>query len=357
MTLQARYAVIMAGGSGTRFWPASRRNFPKQFLPLGRGGESLLQATVRRAAAVVGAERVLVVAAARHEKVLREQLAALAPDALLLEPVGRNTAACIGWAAAHVRRRNAQGVVAALPADAFVGDEAAYRDVLNRALDTAESGAVVTLGVRPTRPETGYGYIAPGDATPDGARTVRAFIEKPDPERARQYVADGYLWNSGVFVFRVDTILAEIATHLPPLHAFLARWEAAARVGRGDAVVTSEYATLPSISIDHGVMEHARRIVVVPADFGWDDIGSWSAAWTLADKDERGNALTGGAIAVDAENCYARGSAGRAVVLLGTRDLVVVDTPDALLVVPRERAQDVRRVIERLERDGGDEHL
>lgn len=352
-----RYAVIMAGGSGTRFWPASRRAYPKQFLPLGRGGESLLQASARRAASVVGAAHVRVVAAARHADLLREQLAFLPPDALMLEPVGRNTAPCIGWAAAHVRRLDPQGVVATLPADAFIGDEVAYGAVLDRALGIAQGGAIVTLGVKPTRPETGYGYIERAEAVGDGSYRVRAFVEKPDAERARRFVADGHLWNSGVFVFRVDAILDEIAARLPALHEFLLRWHQAADAGTDASLIERDYHTLPSISIDHGVMEHARNVVVVPGEFGWDDIGSWSAAWTLADKDALGNALASDAMLIDAENCYVQASGKKLVVLLGTRDLVVVDTPDALLVVPRERAQEVRRVIERLEREGGDKYL
>jgi mannose-1-phosphate guanylyltransferase len=352
----AHHAVIMAGGSGTRFWPASRRAFPKQFLPLGRDGESLLQASARRAAGIVGREQVRVVAAARHEALLREQLSFLPPEALMLEPTGRNTAPCIGWAAAHVRRADARALVAVLPADPYIGDEVAFGAVVRRALDIAERGAVVTIGIRPTRPETGYGYLALGSDAGDGSFAVRAFVEKPDQDRAHRFVAEGHLWNSGMFVFRVDVMLDEIERQLPPLHAFLQRWSEATDA-EAAALIAREYATLPSVSIDHGVMEHARNVVVVPGAFGWDDVGSWSAAWALADKDVHGNVLSPGALSVDAENCYVQAGRDKRVVLLGTRDLVVVDTPDALLVVPRDRAQDVRRVVERLEREGSDKHL
>ncbi len=351
------FAVVMAGGSGTRFWPASRRARPKQFLPLGRGGESLLQASVRRAAAVVGLDRVRIVAGTRHAEAIRSQLPSLPATGLMLEPVGRNTAPCLGWAAAQLRRIAPEAVVVVLPADAYVGDEHAFAGVLLRALELAREGPIVTLGIRPTRPETGYGYIERGDPLANGAYRVRSFVEKPDAERAARFVAAGHFWNSGVFAFRVDVILAEIAAQLPALHEFLERWDRAAGEGTAEAMVEREYHALSSISIDHGVMEKAREVAVVPADFGWDDVGSWSAAWTLADKDARGNTLPADAIAIDAEGCYVQCAGGKRVVLLGTRDLVVIDTPDALLIAPRERAQDVRQIVERLELEGDEEYL
>lgn len=355
--MATRFAIVMAGGSGTRFWPASRASRPKQFLPLGRGGESLLQAAVRRAGTLVGLDRVCVVASLRHADAVRAQLPGLRPEHLLLEPEGRNTAPCLGWASAHLRRTDRDAVVAAFPADTYVGDEAAFFDAARRAFALAEGGPIVTLGLRPTRPEAGYGYLEPGDPLGPGAARLRAFVEKPDAERARALVSAGHLWNSGMFFFRADVLLAEIATHLPPLAAFLARWEAAADAGREAGLVAREFAELPAISIDHGVMEKARDVAVIPADFGWHDVGSWAAAWELADKDAAGNALPPDALAVDARGCYAHATGEKLVVLLGTHDLVVVDTPDALLVAPRERSQELREVVERLRRSGREDKL
>jgi mannose-1-phosphate guanylyltransferase len=353
--LAERFAIVMAGGSGTRFWPASRGARPKQFLALSGSDETLLQATVRRASALVGSERVLVVTSQRHAALAREQLPSLAPSQLLLEPAGRNTAPCIAWGTAHVRRRDPEGVIVALPADAHVADEAAFGRTLERAFQAAAGGSITTLGIAPTRPETGYGYLEVGDAVADGVHRVRAFVEKPTRDRARAFLEAGtFLWNSGIFLFRTDVILREIERHLPDLAAFVARCDEAARAGDGQetALVASEYAGLPSISIDHGVMEKAGGILVVPARFGWDDLGSWAAAWSLAHRDEHDNASNTELLAIDAQGCLARSTSGKLIVLLGMQDMVIVDTDDALLVMPRERAQDVSKVVSALKASG-----
>jgi mannose-1-phosphate guanylyltransferase len=359
-----RFAVVMAGGSGTRFWPASRAVRPKQFLSLGAGagaGETLLQATVRRAAAVVGSDHVLVVTSARHAAATAEQVPQLPASNVLLEPVGRNTAPCIAWASAHVRRRAPAAVIGALPADAHVGDEVAFGSALERGFAAAESGSIATIGVHPTRAETGYGYLElESPAKANGApQPVRAFVEKPDAERARAYFESGrHLWNCGMFFFPAAVILGEIARHLPEVAAFVTDCDAAASAGREHAFVSERYSALPSISIDYGVMEKATAIVVVPAAFGWDDMGSWAAAFELAQKDAEGNAaLAGDMLAIDAGGCLASARADKLVVLLGVRDLVVVDTDDALLVLPRARAQDVAKVVAALKASSRTRHL
>jgi mannose-1-phosphate guanylyltransferase len=357
-----RFAVVMAGGSGTRFWPASRAARPKQFLALGRKGtETLLQATVRRAAAAVGMDRVLVVASARHAAAIAEQIPALPGGNLLLEPIGRNTAPCIAWAAAHVRRRDPGAVIGVLPADPHIGDEREFAATLERAFVAAEGGVIATVGVTPTRAETGYGYLElAARADPGGAtQAVQAFVEKPTPERAQQYLRGGrHLWNSGMFFFPAALILREIARHLPQLAEFVEGCDRAAAVGAEAAFVAERYAALPAISIDYGVMENAQGIAVVPAAFGWDDVGSWAAAFELADKDGDGNAaLAGDLLAIDAGGCLASAHSGKLVVLLGVRDLVVVDTDDALLVLPRARAQDVAKVVAALKATGRDRRL
>ncbi|MDH5674638.1 MAG: sugar phosphate nucleotidyltransferase [Myxococcales bacterium] len=348
--MSQRFAVIMAGGSGTRFWPASRAAHPKQFLSLSGGDETLLQASVRRAAAVVGATQVLVVTSARHAETTRAQLPALPAENLLLEPQGRNTAPCIAWAIAHARRRDPQAVLAVLPADPHVGDEQAFEAVLQRALGVAEGGALVTVGITPNRPETGYGYVQVGEQCGDGARRVVAFVEKPDAERAEHFFASGdYLWNSGMFFFSAASMLTAIEAHLPQLARWVVECDEAARRGEEEGFVHDSYASLPSVSIDYGVMERADDILVVPGSFGWDDVGSWSAAWQLSQRDGDDNGCGGGEmLALDASGSYVSAPEGKLVALLGVEDLVVVDTPDALLVMPRERAQQVRRVLDEL---------
>jgi mannose-1-phosphate guanylyltransferase len=345
-----RFVVVMAGGSGTRFWPASRAERPKQFLQIGDSGETLLQATVRRAAALVGKDQVFVVTNARHGEPTREQLPDLPADNVMLEPAARNTAPCIAWAAGRIRRRSADAVIGVLPADPHIGDEKAFAAVLDRALSAAEGGSVVTIGIEPNRPETGYGYVDVGDPAGDGVNHVRAFVEKPTREKAVAFLEAGhYLWNSGMFFFRADTILREVERHLPELGEFVTKCDDAAARGQEAPFVQDAYAGLPKVSIDYGVMEKADDILVVPGSFGWDDIGSWSAAWELARKDGDGNAHGGGEqLSVDSRGCYTTTREGKLVALIGVEDLIVVDTGDALLVVPRDRAQDVREVVDAL---------
>jgi mannose-1-phosphate guanylyltransferase len=357
-----RFAVVMAGGSGTRFWPASRRARPKQFLSLGGGGdETLLQATVRRARDAVGLPQVLVVTSERHARATAEQVPDLPAANILLEPVGRNTAPCVGWASAHVRRRDPSAVIGVLPADPHIGDEIAFAATLERAFAGAETGSIVTIGVHPTRPETGYGYLeldSPVGAS-TAARPVHAFVEKPTAERAQAYVQTGrHLWNCGMFFFPASLILREITRHLPELSAFVAGCDEAAALGQEHAFVAERYPALPSISIDYGVMEKTSGILVVPAAFGWDDVGSWAAAFELAQKDRDGNAaVEGDLLAIDAGSCLTSTRADKLIVLLGVHDLVVVDTEDALLVLPRARAQDVAKVVAALKATSRDRHL
>jgi len=352
-----RFAIVMAGGSGTRFWPASRAKRPKQFLQLADSDESLLQATVRRAGALVGKANVLVVTNERHEAATREQLPKLALSNLLLEPDARNTAPCIGWATAVVQERDRNALIAVLPADSHIADEMAFGVTVERAMIAADSGILVTVGVTPTRPETGYGYVETGAAISDGVYRVGAFVEKPDLARAESYVASGkYLWNSGMFFFRADVMLAAIGRNLPAIRAFANALVTTAPKARA-ALIKEKFPELPSISIDYGVMEKEREIAVVPGNFGWDDVGSFSAAWQLAEKDADGNAARGEALFEGARDCYVSAPEGKLVAMLGTTDLVVVDTADALLVMPRSRAQDVRKIIDALNATGRTRHL
>lgn len=349
------HAVIIAGGAGTRFWPASRVKRPKQLLSLaGAGDESLLAATVRRVRALCPPERVWVATGRHLLDATRAELPELSASTFLAEPVARNTAPCIGWAAATIARRDPDAIVMVLPADQHVADEPAFVRVLERAVGAARAGAITTIGLKPTRPETGYGYVECGEPIAEGVRGVARFVEKPDRARAEAYVASGrHLWNGGMFFFRASAMLDAIRAHLPELAAGLARLDEAAARGDEAAELDRTFGTLPSISIDHGVMEKVAGLAVVEGDFGWSDVGSWESAWELAQKDDAGNAAPPGAVLVDAKRNLVRdlrkpGGADRVVALVGVDDLVVVETDDALLVMPRERAQDVKAVVDAL---------
>jgi mannose-1-phosphate guanylyltransferase len=356
------HAVIMAGGAGTRFWPASRARRPKQLLPLGGGEEALLAATARRLAPLVTEDRILVVTGEHLADATAAALPGVPRDRILCEPAPRNTAPCIAWASAVIERLDPDALVMVLPSDHFIADEPGFRDVLAQALRAAEGGRVATIGVVPTRPETGYGYIEVGADLGDGAKQVVRFVEKPDRARAEAFLAGGkHLWNAGMFFFRAREMRALVEAHLPELATGVARIQEA--TGKPDArdVLRAVFPTLPSVSIDHGVMEKAAGLAVVPGSFGWNDVGSWESAWELGEKDAAGNALDAGASVVDGKGNLVRvlgGGRGKKVVaLVGVDDLVVVDTDDALLVLPRERAQDVRLVIEALKAAGRTELL
>lgn len=348
------HAVILAGGSGTRFWPASRRQMPKQLLPLaGRADEPLIAATLRRLAPLVPPERVWVSTGASLVSATAATLPTVPRAHMLAEPLARNTAPAIGWASATIAREDPEAIVAVLPADHAIADEEGFRAVLARALRAAEDGWLTTIGVVPTRPETGYGYIEVGERLADGVHAAARFVEKPSREVAEKYMAGGrHLWNAGMFFFRAGAMRAAIAEHLPALAAGLDAIDAAAARGEEAAALAEVFPKMPSISIDHGVMEKAKRIAVVPGSFGWNDVGSWQATWEMSARDADGNALPEGTVAVDAKNNLvrdlSRSASGKRWALVGVSDLVVVETDDAVLVIPRERAQDVRAVVDAL---------
>lgn len=346
----AIHAVVMAGGSGTRFWPLSRVQKPKQLLALGPSESSLLRCTVDRVAPLVPKERVIVVTNARIADAVAEDLPDVPRTNILAEPQGRNTAPCIGWAAVRALHADPEAVLIVLPSDHHIEDETRFLAVLASAVAAAQNGALVTCGIEPTRPDTGYGYLEVGAEAGNGARTCVRFVEKPDRARAEAFLASGhYLWNSGLFVFRADAILAAIRAHLPGLAAELESVASALAKGSDEAVIAARYGQMPSISIDHGVMEKATDVLVVPGSFGWSDLGSYETAWELAPRDEAGNATRGDStILVDSQHNFVRAPEGKLVALVGVEDLVVVDTGDALLVMPRERSQDVRKVVDEL---------
>lgn len=344
-----RSAVILAGGSGTRLWPASRRLRPKQLLKLG-GRESLLAATARRLAPVV--REVMVVTAAEQEA----PVVAEVPGArVLLEPCPRNTAAALGLAAVHLRHRDPDAVLGAFPADHHVRDEAAFAVAVERAFAAAEREDVIaTIGLAPTRAETGFGYLELGAARPalgPDVHEVARFVEKPDAARAAAFVAGGrHRWNGGMFFVRAARLLAELERSMPATAAGLAEIAAALRGGEEAAAraTAAVYPGLPSISIDHGVMEQASGVVAVTGELGWSDVGSWAAVAELAERDAAGNAALGEAVIVDGAGNLVVTEPGTLVALVGVSGLAVVRSGDAVLVLPVERAQDVRAAVDAL---------
>ncbi|MHB1846061.1 MAG: mannose-1-phosphate guanylyltransferase [Deltaproteobacteria bacterium] len=343
------FPLILAGGSGTRFWPLSREARPKQLLPLA-GKRPLIADTFERLRGLAPPRDVSVVCGAAHARAVRRALPRLLPANVMVEPAARNTAPCIGWAALRVRERDPKGVLIVLPSDHHVADAPGFREVLRRCASVAAEGPFCTVGIRPTHPETGYGYLRLGAELAPGVRGVAAFVEKPDLARAQAYVAGGdHLWNGGIFAFRVDVLLREIERQLPKLWAVLRRLAPAIGTSREGAAVRRHFPKAPSISIDYGVMEKAERVAVVPADVGWSDLGSFDALSGVRPLDAQGNVGAPDALLIDSRNCVVVGS-GRPVAVVGMENVVVVDAGDALLVVPRDRCQDVRQVVLELRR-------
>lgn len=347
--------VILSGGTGSRLWPLSREGYPKQFWPLV-GARTMLQETASRAAGPGFAPPVVVCNEA-HRFLVAEQLreARVENPRILLEPVGRNSAPAIAAAALLLRQTDPEAVLWLLAADHAIADLPALRAALDSAVAAARAGRIVTFGMRPASAETGYGYIETGAELPDlpGVHAVAGFIEKPDAATAETFVEGGrHLWNSGMFVATAATLLSELSRHAPGVVETVERALAAAKhdldfVRLGEA----EFAVAPDISIDYAVMEKTERAAVVPASIGWSDIGSWAALWDAAEKDAAGNATTGPVELLDAEGCYVR-SEGILTAAVGLRDTVVVTTEDAVLVMPRARAQDVKALVERMRAAG-----
>jgi len=360
------HAVILAGGSGSRLWPLSRQHLPKQFLSLD-GNASLLQTTINRLSPAIKAENILIVTQEAHAK--GEAYHALLPYRTLFEPVGRNTAPAIALAAACLMEEGADPIMVVLPADHIIKDEVRFRDHLSIAIKAAENGGLITFGIRPTHPDTGFGYIKARSASldteaPDEAcaanevYTVERFTEKPDHATAEQFLRQGdYYWNSGMFVWRASVILAEIQRHLPEVYRIVQAILAGSRAaGSFQQAVEEHFAAMPAISIDYGVLEKSDRVSLIPCDIGWNDVGSWHAVHEISAKDASGNTLQGNVVALDCRNSLIRAEK-RLVAAIGVEDLCVIETADAVLISKSDQTQRVREVVDTLEQRGATEHI
>lgn len=359
------YAVIMAGGSGTRFWPLSRQLYPKQLLRI-MGGETLIQQTMRRILQCVPAKRVFISTNPAQADSIRFQLGKWKDelsDNFIIEPEARNTAPAIALAATVLMRRNPQAVMLVAPADHVIKDYRRFQAAVTLGTKLADAGHLVTFGVRPSRPETGYGYIQANHRAKLGAHgglvghPVVRFVEKPAVPAASRYLRSGsYYWNSGIFVWRASAVLEELAHHQPSLARAMRRIERCLDSPGYHTMIRRAYRRLTAVSIDNAVMERSSRAAMIPVDFAWSDVGNWSSLEEVAPRNSAGNVLSGNVVDLDSRNSILYADR-RLVATIGLSDMVVVDTPDATLICPKTRSQDVKRVVERLKKQGAPEHL
>lgn len=352
------YGVIMAGGGGTRFWPLSRREEPKQLLNLS-GKDLMINETIDRIAGVADKKDIFIVTnEAQMPKMEKAVEGRVARDHILAEPAARNTAACIGYAAMEILKKYGDGIMCVFPSDHFVKNQEEFTRILGRAVEAAErEDKLITLGITPTFPSTGYGYIRFDRSAPGVAKQVLEFKEKPDEETAKRYLASGeYSWNSGMFVWKASTILEKFKELLPEIYACLEKIGDAMNTAEEARVIAEIYPMIPSISIDYGILEKSSDVLVISAEFGWNDVGSWDNLGVLYEEDENGNVLAGNQINIDTKNCISY-SGKRLIATVGVENLIIVETEDAVLVCDKSRAQDVKRIVDQLKAEGREEYL
>ena len=343
-------AVIMAGGKGERFWPKSRANYPKQFLSLTADGETMIQKTVRRLKNLVAKQDIYIITNQEYLYLVKNQLPDLPKENIIAEPCPKNTAPCIGLASCMIQKKYQDAVMLVLPSDHLIHAEEIYLNTLKQAVAFAEKGEnLITLGIMPTYPETGYGYIKYlHDSSQDGIYGVECFVEKPDLETAKNYLnSKKYLWNSGMFIWKASSILNNIKKYMPDLYTGLQPIANAYGTENFEKILMKNFPDLPAESIDFGIMEKAENIYTIPSSFGWDDVGNWLALERINATDNQGNLFDGDIISIDTQNCTvcADSKNNKTIALLGLNDLVIVDTPDALLICDKNSTQDIKKIL------------
>lgn len=361
-----KFGVVMAGGGGTRFWPLSRKERPKQLLNLS-GKDLMVNETLDRLANSIERENLFIVTNVTQAKLMQEEtIGKMNPEHILSEPAARNTAACIGYAAMEIVKKHNDGVMVIVPSDHFIKNEKEFTSIINAAIETAEkTDALVTIGINPSFPATGYGYIKAkagsvteiGDANHKTYSHVEEFVEKPDLETAKKYLAEGgYSWNSGMFIWKASTILSYMEKLLPDVYACLVKIGDAMNTEDEEKVIEEVYPVIPKISIDYGIMERADNVLVISGEFGWNDIGSLDMLNIMKDADENGNVAYGEQLLLDTKDCIVYGN-DKMIATIGLSDMIIVQTADALLICPKDRAQDVKNVVEILKEQGKDQYL
>jgi len=349
-------ALIMAGGTGTRFWPLSRRNNPKQFLNI-ISEESMIQMTVKRLLSKIKIENIYIVTAGSQSELTKEHLPDLSEENIIIEPFGMNTAPCIALSAQYLKRKHDKNeIMLVLPADHLIANTSGFLASLEAGADSAEKDNLVTFGIQPNYPATGYGYIEAGVEVEKGTFDVKRFKEKPDLETAKTFLnSRNYFWNSGMFMWKLETILQAYESYLPKISKVIAdindKWN---KIGL-KADISSEYALMPEISVDIGIMEQAEKRVIIPVDYGWSDVGSWKALYDVSEKDENNNVINCENIIINSKNNYI--NTKKFVSLIGIEDLVVVESEDAILISKKERSEDVKKIVENLRNDGKEKLL
>lgn len=352
-------ALIMAGGRGERFWPRSRRNMPKQFLTLTDDGKTMIQLTVERILPLVDMEDIYIATNKDYRQLALEQLPGIPEENILCEPIGRNTAPCIGLGAVHIAKKYEDAIMLVLPSDHLIKFNKMYQTTLRDACRIAEKGTnLVTIGIMPDYPETGYGYIKFDAKEPEGgAYRVDRFVEKPSLEVAKEYLAaEEYLWNSGQFIWKVSSILKNLKQYMPDTYERLLRIQEAIGTEEEGQILDKEFHEMDSQSIDYGIMEKAKDIYILPGAFGWDDVGSWLAVERIKKTNEFGNVVNGNIITVNTKNCIIQGGK-KLIAAVGLQDLIIVDTEDATLICEKDNTGDIKKVLENLKICNRDEYL
>ena len=353
------YNVIMAGGGGTRFWPLSRQAHPKQLLNLS-GDDALINETIKRINSLSDKKNLFVVTNEKQIGLLKETVGDMCEHANILpEPSARNTAAAIGYAAFNIMKKNGDGIMCVYPADHYIKNEYEFNHILEKSIKVAqENEKLVTIGITPTFPSTGYGYINfDKQNSNDIAYDVIEFVEKPNYEKAKSYVNSGkYLWNSGMFVWKVSKILEDFKRYLPKLYYRLEELAQFIGTEQEEEKLQEIYPTIPSISIDYGIMERSNDVVVVPGDFGWNDVGSWDVLGAIYPTDEEGNIKRGETIAIDTKDCIVY-SEDKLIATVGVKDLIIVSTGDAVMVCKKDKAQDVKKIVDELKKSNNEYYV